>query len=210
MHLVYNEWSPLEVMESQQRHILPGPDSILFISTTATDACLSSSDLQLITPPYLTHTCDNGMSKMATAVSLEQKYLWLQRWKELPNDPSLSTMKQPVWTMASRTFKNFRQFVIVPVQDRYDNLLQLDAHKSVGPNGIHPRVLNELANVIMELFSIIFQESWESGEVSVDWSWQMFSQFSRMVRRNALVITSLSDSLQCLEKLWSYWKTLER
>lgn len=75
MHLVYNEWSPLEVMESQQRHILPGPDSTLFISTTATDACLSLSDLQLITPPYLTHTCDNGMSKMATAVSPEQKYL---------------------------------------------------------------------------------------------------------------------------------------
>ena len=36
-----------------------------------------------------------------------------------------------------------------------DLLLQLDAHKSMGPNGIHPRVLKELSDVIAgPLFSI--------------------------------------------------------
>ena len=39
----------------------------------------------------------------------------------------------------------------------------------MGPNGIHPRVLKELADVIMGPLSIIFQRSWESGEVPVDW-----------------------------------------
>ncbi|GAB0180024.1 hypothetical protein GRJ2_000467700 [Grus japonensis] len=48
-------------------------------------------------------------------------------------------------------------------------LLHLDAYKSMGPDGIHPRVLRELADVIVRPLSIIFQWSWESGEVPVDW-----------------------------------------
>ncbi|GAB0207044.1 mitochondrial enolase superfamily member 1 [Grus japonensis] len=50
-----------------------------------------------------------------------------------------------------------------------DLLLQLDAHKPMGPNGIHPRVLKELDDVIAGPLSIIFQWSWESGEVPVNW-----------------------------------------
>ncbi|KAK4827430.1 hypothetical protein QYF61_017868 [Mycteria americana] len=50
-----------------------------------------------------------------------------------------------------------------------DLLLHLDAHKSMGPDGIHPRVLKLLASVITGLLSIIFQWSWESGQVPVDW-----------------------------------------
>ncbi|KAK4819559.1 hypothetical protein QYF61_007070 [Mycteria americana] len=48
-------------------------------------------------------------------------------------------------------------------------LLQLNANKSMGPNGIHPRVLKELADVIVRPLSFIYQLSWESGEVPVDW-----------------------------------------
>ncbi|GAB0180473.1 spindle and kinetochore-associated protein 3 [Grus japonensis] len=51
----------------------------------------------------------------------------------------------------------------------WDLLLHLDAYKSMGPDGIHPRVLRELADVIVRPLSIIFQWSWESGEVPVDW-----------------------------------------
>ena len=40
-----------------------------------------------------------------------------------------------------------------------DLLLQLDCHKSMGPDEIHPRVLRELAEVIAEPLSIIYQHS---------------------------------------------------
>lgn len=42
-------------------------------------------------------------------------------------------------------------------------------HRSVEPNGVHPRLLKELKTVIVGPVSIIFQQSWESGEIPADW-----------------------------------------
>uniref|UniRef100_A0A8C2U1Q5 Reverse transcriptase domain-containing protein n=1 Tax=Coturnix japonica TaxID=93934 RepID=A0A8C2U1Q5_COTJA len=39
----------------------------------------------------------------------------------------------------------------------------------MGPSGVHPRVLRELAEVIAEPLSIIFERSWRMGEVPEDW-----------------------------------------
>ena len=39
----------------------------------------------------------------------------------------------------------------------------------MGPDGIHPRVLKELAGVLTKLLSIIYQQSWLTGEVPTDW-----------------------------------------
>jgi len=39
----------------------------------------------------------------------------------------------------------------------------------MGPNGMHPQVLGELADVIAEPLSIIFERSWRTGEVPEDW-----------------------------------------
>ena len=50
-----------------------------------------------------------------------------------------------------------------------DLLQHLDVHKSMGPDGIHPRVLRELAEKLAKTLSIIYQQSWLSGEVPVDW-----------------------------------------
>ncbi|KFQ83931.1 hypothetical protein N337_03455, partial [Phoenicopterus ruber ruber] len=50
-----------------------------------------------------------------------------------------------------------------------DLLRHLDMHKSMGPDGIHPRVLKELAEVLIKPLSIIYQQSWLTGEVPVDW-----------------------------------------
>ncbi|KFQ39227.1 hypothetical protein N332_04863, partial [Mesitornis unicolor] len=50
-----------------------------------------------------------------------------------------------------------------------DLLHRLDIHKSMGPDGIHPRVLRELAEVLAKPLSIIYQQSWLTGEVPVDW-----------------------------------------
>uniref|UniRef100_A0A493T0R3 Reverse transcriptase domain-containing protein n=1 Tax=Anas platyrhynchos platyrhynchos TaxID=8840 RepID=A0A493T0R3_ANAPP len=50
-----------------------------------------------------------------------------------------------------------------------DLLWHLDVRKSVGPDGIHPRVLRELAEELAKPLTIIYQQSWLSGEVPVDW-----------------------------------------
>ncbi|KAJ7415111.1 hypothetical protein BTVI_39409 [Pitangus sulphuratus] len=46
-----------------------------------------------------------------------------------------------------------------------DLLSHLDPHKSMGPDGIHPRVMRELAEEIAKPLSIIYQQSWLTGEV---------------------------------------------
>ncbi|GAB0181608.1 mitochondrial enolase superfamily member 1 [Grus japonensis] len=50
-----------------------------------------------------------------------------------------------------------------------DLLHHLDTHKSMGPEGIHPRALRELAEVLAKPLSIIYQQSWLTREVPVDW-----------------------------------------
>ncbi|KAK4827614.1 LOW QUALITY PROTEIN: hypothetical protein QYF61_019539 [Mycteria americana] len=50
-----------------------------------------------------------------------------------------------------------------------DLLHHLDTHKSMGPGEIHPRVLKELAEVLTKPLSIIYQQSWLTGEVPADW-----------------------------------------
>ncbi|RMC09666.1 hypothetical protein DUI87_13452 [Hirundo rustica rustica] len=45
----------------------------------------------------------------------------------------------------------------------------LDIHKSMGPDGIHPRVMRELADELAKPLSIIYHQSWLTGEVPDDW-----------------------------------------
>lgn len=56
------------------------------------------------------------------------------------------------------------------VQDEMVNdlLCQLDTHRSICPDGIHPRVMRELAKVLAKIFSIIYQQSCFTGEFPAD------------------------------------------
>jgi len=79
-----------------------------------------------------------------------------------------------------------------------DLLLHLAAYKSMGPSGIHPRVLREMTDVIAKPPSTIF------SVVLTIWrglSCLKAGRFSERARKNALVVGSLSVSLQCLVKL---------
>ncbi|KAK4822331.1 hypothetical protein QYF61_013030 [Mycteria americana] len=50
-----------------------------------------------------------------------------------------------------------------------DLLHHLDTHRSMGPDGIHPRVLREVVEVLTKPLSILYQQFWLTGEVPVDW-----------------------------------------
>jgi len=48
-------------------------------------------------------------------------------------------------------------FLLVEVDLVREHVTKTNAHKFMGPGGIHPCVLRELADVIAELLSIIFE-----------------------------------------------------
>ena len=76
---------------------------------------------------------------------------------------SVFTAKTPPWESwtleVSERAWGIEGFPVVREETVQECLGNISVHKSMGPDGLHPCVLRELAEVIAELFSIIFERS---------------------------------------------------
>ena len=60
---------------------------------------------------------------------------------------------------------------IVVTKEGVTNLLKgLNHSKALGPDELHPRVLNELATELGPVFAHLFQQSIDNGEIPKEWS----------------------------------------
>ena len=74
------------------------------------------------------------------------------------------------WTLEGRKrVWETESFSVVEEGVVQERLGGMHVHRSMGPDGMHPRVLRELAKVIAKPLSIISDGSWRTGEVPEDW-----------------------------------------
>ena len=70
----------------------------------------------------------------------------------------------------------------------------LNIHRSMGPSEIYPRILRELADVVTKPLSMIFEKSWQLGEVPGDWKNVTSDPLLKRVKKMTLITTNLSVS----------------
>lgn len=84
-------------------------------------------------------------------------------------------------------------------------LKELNITKSPGPDQIHPKVLNELADTIDKPLSMIFNESFKSGKVPEGWKvgqiTALFKKGSKNSASNYRPVSLTSIICKLMEKL---------
>ena len=61
------------------------------------------------------------------------------------------------------------EFLLVREEVVRECLGNIKVCKSMGSDGSHPGVLREVAEVVAEPLSVIYQRSWRTGEVPKEW-----------------------------------------
>ena len=59
--------------------------------------------------------------------------------------------------------------IIIDINGVHKQLATLKVNKATGPDGISPRVLRELADVLAKPLTTLFQSSLDKGKVPMDW-----------------------------------------
>ena len=88
-------------------------------------------------------------------------------------------------------------------EDGVEKLLKdLNPHKAMGPDGLHPRILKQLASTIAPTLQIIFQKSISTGRVPSDWKQANISPiFKKGERYNAANYRPVSLTCICSKLL---------
>ena len=81
-------------------------------------------------------------------------------------------------------------------------LQKLDTHMSMGPDGLHPTVLRDLADMVAKTLSIILQQSWLTRNVMVDWRLANVTPIFKKSQKDGSG-SYLSVSPSCQGRLWN-------
>ena len=102
----------------------------------------------------------------------------------------------------ARDWENEESPIVEEVQVQY-HLRNLKMHRSMRPNEVHP-VLRELVDEVAKSLPIIFERSWQSGEVPSDWKGGNITPiFKKGTKRKTWGTTGQSVSPLCLARSWS-------